>query len=105
MVRFDRFLSIESFMGGKVKSIRVVHHDPKLTSSQVREEVRKVWLGVFWNASSFIGWSEGNRWNIEASVEYDDGKRSSILMDGWIHVQVEDREGKRWYVRLWPAVD
>jgi hypothetical protein len=103
-VRFDHFLSIKSFVGGRVKTIRVVRYDPALTPSQIREEVRKVWLGLFSDAESGIFWSEGNLWNIEASVEYEDGKQSSILMDAWVHVQVGDREGKYWYIRLLPAL-
>jgi hypothetical protein len=104
-VQFDRFLRVASFVGGPIKTIRVVRYSPALTPSQIRREVRKVWLGVFQHASSNNGWSEGNRWSIEASVEYEDGKRSSILMDGWIHVQVEDREGKYWFIRIQPAVE
>jgi hypothetical protein len=101
---FDRYLSVESFVGGKVKSIHVVRYDPRLTPFQIREEVQRVWLGVFWTASSFIGWAEGSIWNIDASVEYEDGKRSSLITDGG-HVRVQDREGKYWFIRLWPAVD
>lgn len=104
IVQFDHWLSIESFVGGRVKAIRVVGYNPALSPSEIKQEVRSVWLGQFWNVSSVIGWSEGNLWNIKASVEYEDGKRSSILMDGWIHVQVEDRDGKYWYIRLYPAV-
>lgn len=103
-VSFDRFITVESFVGSKVKVIRVVGHDPGLTPSQIRDEVRKVWLGVFRLAASHISWSEMNSWNIHASVEHEDGKRTAILMDGWIHVQVEDREGKYWFIRLSPAV-
>jgi len=98
-VRFDHFLSIESFVGGRVKSIHVVRYDSQLTMSQIREEVQKVWLSVFADAAAAIGWSEGNGWNIEASIEYEDGKHSSIPMDGWIHVQVQDHQGKYWFVR------
>ena len=104
-IMFDRYLSIESFVGGNVNFIRVVRHDPKLTPAQIKDEVRKVWLGLFWHAACEIMWAEGNFWNIEASVEYEDGKRASILMDGWTHVEVENREGKQWFIRLWPAVD
>jgi hypothetical protein len=91
-------------VGGKVKTIRVVRYDPKLTPSQVREEVRKVWLGRISLATSSVMWSEGNSWNIRASVEYESGQPTSILMDGWIHAQVEDRVGKYWFIRLTPAV-
>jgi hypothetical protein len=95
--------TIESSVGGKVKSIRVVRYDPKLTPSQIREEVQKVRAGSLRVAAGSIMWSEGNSWNIQASVEYEDGKRTSILMDGWIHVQVEDRAGKYRFIRLSPA--
>jgi hypothetical protein len=97
-VWFDQAISIESFVGGKVKSIRVVRYDPQLTPSQIREEVRKVWLSVFMkNADTTIGCSEGNAWNIEADIDYEDGKHSSILMDAG-HVQVQDHEGKYWFI-------
>lgn len=102
---FDRYVSIEKFVGGKVKSIHVTRHDPKLTPEQIRDEVRKVWLGTFWHAASTIGWSEGNQWNISAYVEFEDEKRTAVVMDDWIHVQVQDRAGNYWYIRLWPAVD
>ncbi len=101
---FDHYLSVESFVGGKVKSIHVVRYDPRLTPFQIREEVQRVWLGLFWDASSYMGWAEGSIWNIDASVEYEDGKRSSLITDGG-HVRVQDREGKYWFIRLWPAVD
>lgn len=101
---FDRYLSIEEFMGGQVKSIHVLQHAPALTPEQIREEVRKVWLGLFWNAASSIMWSEENRWNIAASVEFEDGRRTSLVLDAGVHVQVEDRAGHYWYLRLWPAV-
>lgn len=48
-LRFDQYVSIEGFVGSKVKSI--------------------------------------------------------LVMDEWIHVQVQDRAGHYWYIRLWPAVD
>jgi hypothetical protein len=102
----ERYVSVESFVGGRVKSIRVVRSRPdeKLTPVQLREEVRKVWLSRFWHASCGIEWAEANLWNIEAVVEYEDGKQSSILMDAG-HVRVQDREGKYWFFRLWPALD
>jgi hypothetical protein len=103
-VSFNQFLSIEDFVGGKVKRIRVVRYGPRLTTDQIKEEVRKVWLGQFHYATCQIEWAEGTMWNIRATVEYADGKKSSLLTDG-LHVQVQDREGKYWYMREWPAVD
>jgi hypothetical protein len=103
-VSFNQFLSIEEFVGGKVKKIRVVRYDPRLTPDQIKEDVRKVWLGIFHNATCQIEWDEVTLWNILATVEYEDGRESSILTDGE-HVQVQDREGKYWYMREWPAVD
>jgi hypothetical protein len=44
-------------------------------------------------------WAEVTLWNIEASVEYEDGKRALVLTDGW-HIEVQDREGKQWFTRL-----
>jgi hypothetical protein len=98
-VRFDHFLSIESFVGGKVKSIRVVRYDLQLTPSQIREEVLKVWLSFFADAATAIFWSEPNGWNIEASIDFEDGKHSSILMDAGMHLQLQDHEGKYWFIR------
>jgi hypothetical protein len=104
-VSFNQFLSIEDFVGAKVRTIRVVNHDPRLTADQIKEEVRKVWLGIFHYATCHIEWAEGTIWNIRATVEYaDGGKKSSLLTDG-LHVQVQDREGKYWYMREWPAVN
>jgi hypothetical protein len=102
-VSFNQFFSMEDFVGGKIKTIRVISHDPRLTSDQIKEEVRKVWLGIFHYATCQIEWAEGSMWNIRATVEYEDGKKSTILTDG-LHVQVQDREGKYWYMREWPAV-
>ena len=97
-------MSAEEFAGGKVKEIRVVRYDPRLTPDQIKAEVRKVWLGIFQYATCQIEWDEGTLWNVLATVEYEDGRKSSILTDG-LHVQVQDREGKYWYMREWPAVD
>jgi hypothetical protein len=63
-----------------------------LTSVQIREEVRKAWLGVFRPAACGIMWSEGNDWNIDAAVLYEDGTRTSILMEGF-HVELQDQLG------------
>ena len=104
MISLDRYVSVESFVGGKMKRLRVIRYDPNLTPDQIKTELRKVWFGMFRYASASIMWSEGNLWNIEAIVEQEDGTSSSLLMDDWIHVRVQDRKGKYWYIRLWPAV-
>jgi hypothetical protein len=103
-VDFHHFVSLESFVGAKVKSIRVVRYDSHLTPTQVKEEVRKVWLGIFRNASCFIYRSREPDWNIEAVVEFYGGKRGSLVMDGR-DVQVQDGQGKRWFLRVLPAGD
>ena len=40
MIMLDRPVSIESFMGGTAKAIRVLSYDPRLTSSQIRDARR-----------------------------------------------------------------
>lgn len=100
---FPNYISVEAFVGGRVKSVRVVAYDQALTPAQVKEEFRKVWLGVFRSPSCFIPWDEGGSWNLRAVVEFEDGKRTSLLTDGG-HVEVQDREGNYWYLREWPAV-
>jgi hypothetical protein len=106
-VHSDRFQTVEAFLGGKVKAIRVVRFlgSSEATPAEIQSRTMEVWLGVFRSAYCFMAWSEVTFWNLEASVEYEDGTRSSILMDGWIHVQVKDHEGRLWFIRLWPAVD
>src|SRR6266404_9978154 len=88
-VHFDRYRTVEAFLGGKVKTIRVVRFagssEPK--PAEIQSRIMEVWLGVFRDANCGITWSEGVFWNLEASVEYEDGKRGAILIDGWIHLQ------------------
>lgn len=102
LISFDHDVSIGAFVGGDVKYVRVVHYDPKLTTLQIQDEVQKMWRSVFRDGACAIMWSEGNRWNIEAAIEYEDGKRSLIFTDGGAHVQVQDRDGKYWYIRRIP---
>jgi hypothetical protein len=106
-VHSDRYQTVQAFLGGKVKAIRVVRFlgSSETKPAEIQSRIMEVWLGVFRSAYCFMAWSEVTSWNLEASVEYEDGKRSSLLMDGWIHVQVKDREGRLWFLRLWPAVD
>jgi hypothetical protein len=96
---FSHPFRLESFVGmdGKVRSLRVVRYIPGHTETEIREEVGKIWLGGFSEVMGSITWSEGNFWNVEVSVEYDDGKRTAFLTDG-AHVEVEDRQGKYWFM-------
>jgi hypothetical protein len=84
-----------------VDKIRVVNHLPNTTPVQIRELLRKVWLGTFSSASCGIDWAEGTYWTVEATIEFDDGKQCSLLTDGG-HVRVRDRSGEYWYMRLSP---
>lgn len=97
-------MTVEEFVGGKVKYIRVNRYDPKLSPEQIRERVRTSWLGIFNTASRFIRWSEAVRWNIAAIVEFEDEIRTHLVIDGAGHVQVQDRVGNIWYLRLRPSV-
>jgi hypothetical protein len=91
-------------VGGNVTVIRVTRFERSrdLTASEVRNEVRRVWLGRFEFASPSIPWSEGVGWKIEASVEFEDGTQAAFLTDG-VHVQVRDRAGKCCFTRIWPS--
>jgi len=110
-VSFDRNVIVESFVGGKVKSIRVTGFRlfqaktiPLPTPLEIKQEVRNVWLGRFRNATCQIGWAEGEMWSFKAIIEFDGGSAGSLMSDG-SHVQVQDRNGKYWFCRLRPAVD
>ena len=110
-VSFDRNVTVESFVGGKVKSIRVTGFRlfqaktiPLPTPLEIKQEVRNVWLGRFRNATCQIGWAEGEMWSFKAIIEFDGGSAGSLMSDG-SHVQVQDRNGKYWFCRLRPAVD
>jgi hypothetical protein len=93
-------VGVASFVGGNVKSIRVIWYDPKLTPDRIKQEVLRVWRGHLVDVSSSINWSEGNDWHIAAVVEHDDGSSSSLLFDNWMHLRIRDQSGKYWYSRL-----
>ena len=90
---------MESFVGAKVKSIRVTDYQPRPGSAkrapvsnplELQQEVRQVWLGKFRGADCQISWAEWVRWNIKAIVDFEDGNSGSLMTDG-LHVQVRDR--------------
>lgn len=105
---FERYQTVEAFLGGKVRTIRVVdvrafpgrsHSD----AAEIQSRIMEVWLGVFRHADGALPWSEPNCWNLSATVEFVDGSHAAIMTDG-THVQVVDREGRSWFIRLWPSV-
>ena len=107
---FEPDVSVARFCGGRVKSIRVarLHHRfwrPGGVASldEIRAQVLKVWHGTFSYASPRIDWGEGNEWNIEAAIEYEDGSSRSLVTDG-MHVEMESQNGRHWFLRLRPAV-
>jgi hypothetical protein len=82
----------------------VERYDPQLTPAQIKDEVQRMWLGLFAMPTPSKTWPESNAWNIEASVEYEDEMHASILIDG-THVKVQDRNGRYWFIRVWTAAD
>jgi hypothetical protein len=96
-------VGVASFVGGKVKSIRVIWHDPKLSPDQIKQAVLRIWRSTLFEISSSVNWAEVFSWRIAAVVERDDGSSSSLWFDSWIHLRVQDQRGKYWYSRLLPA--
>ena len=69
-------LTVESFVGGKVKSIRVMGFRrlqaktiPLPTPLEIQQEVRQVWLGRFCYAYCQIRWAEGEMWSFKAIID------------------------------------
>jgi hypothetical protein len=99
--------SVQRFLGGKVKSIRVLRAlqmrgAGALGSSEVQTRVLQTWRGIIVEGSCAIDWAEANFWDVEASVEYEDGKRTAMIFDRSHHLALEDRDGQTWFIRLWP---
>jgi len=98
-------MTVAQFVGGKVKTIRVVRFaEPRNTPThrELRDAVRKVWEGKFQGVSCQIGWDEGTFWTIEAVVEFEDGKRGELITDG-VHVAMQDHNGNSWFLRFLPS--
>ena len=99
-----QYTTIERFLGGQAKFIRVVAGLSTSQPAEIRARVLESWSGVFRYAACQPMWSEGANFSIKAYVEYEDGKHSTLLMGDGIHVQLRDREGKDWSLRLWPSM-
>jgi hypothetical protein len=103
----DQDVSLQELAGHAVKAIHVTAYRlnanvPRKEPKDIRQQVLDVWLGKFRTAFCQIAWAESTNWSINATVEFDDGKRGSLLTDG-SHVRLLDHEGKFWFLRLLPA--
>ena len=97
--------TVGDFVGGKVKTIRVVHSASRKsppTAEELRKSLRMVWQGKFQVAFCQVAWAELTLWSIESIVEFEDGKRRALITDG-VHVALQDHDGKNWFFRLFPA--
>jgi hypothetical protein len=99
--------TVEDFVGGKVKAIRVLRTAPLRpwgkppTADEIRQRVRRVWEGKFQAAFCQLAWAEPTFWSIEATLEFEDGKRSPLITDG-VHVALQNHDGKTSFFRLFP---
>jgi hypothetical protein len=104
----ERPTTVGDFVGGKVKSIRVLRTAPLRpgttppTADETRQKLRRVWQGKFRAAFCQIAWAEFTFWSIEAVLEFEDGKRSPLITDG-VHVALQDHNGNSVFFRLFPA--
>jgi hypothetical protein len=104
--RVNQPTAVKDFVGGRVKTIRVVHYAWERNISklvQVRALVSKVWQGSFLDQPACgIVWDEGTWWSVESAVEFEDGKKGLLITDG-SHVALRDHDGQNWFFRLLPA--
>jgi hypothetical protein len=104
--RVSQPTALKDFVGGRVKTIRVVHYARERNISKpvrLRALVSKVWQGSFLDQPACgIVWDEGTWWSIESTVEFEDGKRGLLITDG-SHVALRDHDGRNWFFRLLPA--
>jgi hypothetical protein len=96
-------VSVSDFIGGKVSRVRVTHYRGRWDAPlEIQERIRSVWAREIDIAACYSVWAEPEFWNLQAIVEFDDGKTSSLLTDG-THVRVEDHAGTTWFIRLDPV--
>ena len=104
---FGHDISLQELASRTVKTIHVTSYRlfpgaPSKKQTDIRQRVREVWLGKFQTAYCQLPWAEMASWSINATVEFDDGKRGSLLTDG-THVRLLDHDAKLWFLRLLPA--
>ena len=95
--------SLEELAGAKVKRIQVVRAEtykisPAPKPEQVRMAIEKVWSRKFESMGCQIEWDEAVMWTVEAELEFEDGKKGTLITDGW-HVAIQDHDGHNWFVR------
>jgi hypothetical protein len=104
--RVNQPTAVKDFVGGRVKTIRVVHYARERNFSkpvEVRALVSKVWQGSFMEqAACDILWDEMAFWSIESALEFKDGKKGLLITDG-SHVALRDHDGQNWFFRLEPS--
>jgi hypothetical protein len=103
----DQPTTVEHFAGGRLKTIRVIHYaapggGKAPSPGEVGNKVLNVWQGKFRAAFCSLPWSEGTWWTSESTLEFEEGKRGTLITDG-VHVFLRDRDGKPWFFRLYPA--
>jgi len=93
----DHPTTVKDFVGRRVKTIRVIHYAARLGAKppsleEVRDTVLKVWQGKFQSAFCSLPWSEPSWWTSESTLEFEDGKRGTLITDG-VHVFLRDHDG------------
>jgi hypothetical protein len=95
---------LADFAKGTVGRIRVTHYRGKWDAPvEIQERIRDIWTRGIDMAACYGMWHEPEFWNIQATIEFEDGKSVSLVTDG-THVRIEDRDGTFWFIRLSPAV-
>ena len=90
----------EAIFGETIQSIRILHvADPPMIRDAPGKELAKVWNSKIQDAACFMMWSEMATWNIEALVQFTDGKKSEVFTDGF-HLAFQDHGGRAWFTRL-----
>jgi hypothetical protein len=97
------YVTLEEFMGGRVREIRVIYATTPGASNpnpaSLQKQALEAWAALFNEASASLDWAEGEFWNLEAVVVCEDGRHGAFRTDGW-HAEVRDLSGKHWFIRF-----
>ncbi len=92
--------TVEAMFGGTFQSIRILRvADPLMIRDAPEKVLAKVWNSKIQDAACFMMWSEMATWDIEALVQFTDGKKSELYTDGF-HLAFQDHGGRVWFTRL-----